>query len=126
MTVLLTGAYAESDDGLTWRKTELGLVEYNGGRGNNLDLTPFLQNLTHTSRELLLAVSRNVLGPAASALCYALPAIQVGSRFIPPGWKVFLTRDGLQWLIKDCLNQGRHGGERSAHQEVERLVTIGD
>ena len=36
-------AYAESDDGVRWRKPELGLVEYNGSRANNLVLmTPRL------------------------------------------------------------------------------------
>ena len=29
-------AYAESDDGLRWRKPQLGLVEYRGSMGNNL------------------------------------------------------------------------------------------
>lgn len=32
-------AYAESDDGLVWRKPELGLVDYRGSRANNLVLT---------------------------------------------------------------------------------------
>ncbi len=32
--------YAESDDGLTWRRPELGLVEYQGSRANNIVLTP--------------------------------------------------------------------------------------
>ena len=29
-------AYAESDDGITWRKPELGLSEFNGSKRNNL------------------------------------------------------------------------------------------
>ena len=30
--------YAESEDGLTWRKPELGLQEWNGSRANNIVL----------------------------------------------------------------------------------------
>ena len=29
-------AYAESNDGITWRKPELGLTEFNGSKRNNL------------------------------------------------------------------------------------------
>jgi hypothetical protein len=36
-----TLAYAESDDGLTWRKPRLGLVEFAGRRDNNLVDLPF-------------------------------------------------------------------------------------
>lgn len=32
-------AYAESDDGVSWRKPDLGLVEYRGSKANNLVLT---------------------------------------------------------------------------------------
>ncbi|QDU82328.1 hypothetical protein Pla110_40830 [Polystyrenella longa] len=34
----LRPAYAESDDGIHWRKPNLGLVEYNGSKNNNLVL----------------------------------------------------------------------------------------
>ena len=40
-------AYAESDDGLTWRKPALGLVEYGGNRDNNLvDAQPGIGTVT--------------------------------------------------------------------------------
>lgn len=32
--------YAESDDGITWRKPELGLVEFQGSKANNIVLAP--------------------------------------------------------------------------------------
>ena len=32
--------YAESDDGIHWRKPELGLFEFNGSKANNIILTP--------------------------------------------------------------------------------------
>lgn len=32
--------YAESDDGLHWRKPELGIFEFNGSKANNIILTP--------------------------------------------------------------------------------------
>jgi len=32
--------YAESNDGITWRKPELGLIEFNGSKKNNIVLTP--------------------------------------------------------------------------------------
>jgi hypothetical protein len=32
--------YAESDDGIHWRRPELGLFEFNGSRANNIVLTP--------------------------------------------------------------------------------------
>ncbi len=40
-------AYAESDDGLIWRKPDLGLVDYQGSRHNNLvDAQPGLNTVT--------------------------------------------------------------------------------
>ena len=40
-------AYAESDDGLNWRKPSLGLVEYDGHRDNNLvDAQPGMGTVT--------------------------------------------------------------------------------
>jgi hypothetical protein len=32
--------YAESDDGLRWRRPKLGLFEFNGSKANNIILTP--------------------------------------------------------------------------------------
>jgi hypothetical protein len=38
--------YAESDDGVDWRKPELGLFEFNGSKANNIILTPeFLEGI---------------------------------------------------------------------------------
>ena len=38
--------YAESDDGIHWRKPELGLFEFNGSKANNIILTPeFLKTI---------------------------------------------------------------------------------
>lgn len=38
-TETMLGRYAESDDGLTWRKPRVGLVEFRGSRENNVILT---------------------------------------------------------------------------------------
>jgi len=35
----MLGKYAESEDGITWRKPKLGLIEYRGNKENNLVLT---------------------------------------------------------------------------------------
>jgi hypothetical protein len=35
----MLGKYAESDDGIHWRKPKLGLIEFRGGKDNNLILT---------------------------------------------------------------------------------------
>jgi len=37
-TETMLGRYAESDDGIAWRKPELGLVEFRGSRANNVCL----------------------------------------------------------------------------------------
>lgn len=39
-------AYAESDDGLTWRKPNLGLYEFQGSKENNICCTDVVDNFT--------------------------------------------------------------------------------
>ena len=51
-------AYAESDDGIHWRKPKLGIVEYNGSKDNNLvwngaavNMAPFRDDNPHAKPE---------------------------------------------------------------------------
>ena len=53
--------YAESEDGLTWRKPELGLQEWNGSRANNIVLG---RELTASRGLIGAAVFRDDTAPA--------------------------------------------------------------
>ena len=73
-------AYAESTDGLTWTKPELGLVEYHGSRANNLVGIPNLEGV----------VVRDERAPAAERYLYLTNVYHEGIRR-------FHSPDGLRW-----------------------------
>jgi hypothetical protein len=83
------GAYAESRDGKTWTKPELGIWEFEGSKANNLiwmgkgghDFTPFLDtNPACPPEERYKAVSS-------------------GHESEPQGLMAFKSADGLHWSV---------------------------
>lgn len=86
--------YAESDDGLTWRKPELGLVEFQGSKANNIVLAP----------ETLGAVKSDPGHPAVFK--DENPACPPEARYKaiirsekPHGLLLFQSPDGLRWSL---------------------------
>lgn len=86
--------YAESDDGITWRKPELGLVEFRGSKANNIVLAP----------ETLGGVKTDPGHPAVFK--DQNPACPPEARYKaiirsakPHGLLLFQSPDGLHWSL---------------------------
>ena len=81
-------AYAESDDGISWKKPSLGLIEFEGSTDNNLvyagpgaELAPFLDtNPDATEDQRYKAVVRSPAGEEMTRALYAM-----------------VSSDGLSW-----------------------------
>ena len=85
-------AYAESEDGVSWRKPQLGLTEFNGSRSNNLLRTEAGVEV----RSVLL----NPEGPAEHR--YVMAAAdrswwQDWKMDVPSMTRVEVSSDGLEW-----------------------------
>jgi hypothetical protein len=89
--------YAESDDGLTWRKPELGLVEYRGSKQNNI-----LLDLAHSFHGFGFTGHCVFVDPTASGrerykmLCMGAAEALTGDAWLGvviPAW----SADGLRW-----------------------------
>ena len=102
-------AYAESSDGLHWEKPELGLVEFDGSRANNLtDLPLFAASiLDERDRERpearYIAVGETTLDRAKKQwdLDLPLPRRAEGGRPVGSGglWYMAQSGDGLHWEL---------------------------
>lgn len=86
--------YAESDDGITWRKPELGLVEFQGSKANNIVVAP----------ESFGAVKSDPGHPAVFK--DENPACAPEARYKaiirsekPHGLLLFQSPDGLRWTL---------------------------
>lgn len=95
-------AYAESDDGVTWRKPALGLVEFKGRRDNNLVDLPFggtsvfvgpVAAASHRYRAFGTADSRTAPGRMDG---WSLKQVSYGH------WTAH-SADGLHWQLDDRL-----------------------
>jgi hypothetical protein len=86
--------YAESDDGITWRKPELGLVAFQGSKANNIVLAP----------EVIGSVKSDPGHPAVFK--DENPACPPEARYKaiirsekPHGLLLFQSPDGLRWSL---------------------------
>lgn len=86
----LTIAYGESRDGIRWTKPELGLVEYNGSRQNNIVLGEINGKEPHD-----LAPFRDPNPDAKPEARYKA----VGFGYQPRGLYAFQSPDGLRWKL---------------------------
>ena len=60
LSMLASGVYAESKDGVNWRKPKLGIVEYNGSRENNLVWDLILKSLQMIVHKMLMLLSKTL------------------------------------------------------------------
>ena len=86
--------YAESDDGIHWRKPELGLVEFRGSKANNIVLAPTTYGNV-TSDPGHPAVFRDDNPDCPSEARYK--AVIRASK--PHGLLVFQSPDGFHWSL---------------------------
>ncbi len=86
--------YAESKDGITWRKPELGLVEYAGSKANNIVLAPTTYGAV-TSDPGHPAVFRDE-NPACRPEARYKAIIRSDK---PHGLLLFQSPDGLHWSL---------------------------
>ncbi|MBL9180190.1 MAG: hypothetical protein JNM65_19165 [Verrucomicrobiaceae bacterium] len=126
--------YAESKDGISWTKPELGLVEFNGSRKNNICLiegTP--HSMTRVNDFLSVLYEPDEPDPAKRYKCAYIAHmpfddVKGGRSKIGPNekrWGSFVTAtsaDGLKWK---CVGDrpANAGGERF---EVSSLYRFGD
>jgi len=86
--------YAESDDGIAWRKPELGLVEFAGSKANNIVLAPetFGSVKSDPGHPAVFKDENPACPPEAK-----YKAIIRASK--PHGLLLFQSPDGLRWSI---------------------------
>ncbi len=108
--------YAESDDGLTWTKPSLGLVEFQGSRDNNivLDATvdPAQRTVSYTTFVSVIKRPRDADPARRFALyCYyhvvELTAAGAFGKFVSLTPRVAFSPDGLRWTF--APDEGRKG-----------------
>ncbi|MGM0490939.1 MAG: hypothetical protein ACQESR_29800 [Planctomycetota bacterium] len=123
--------YAESEDGIHWRKPNLGLVEFQGSKENNIVLAP----ATHgevTSDPGHVAVFRDD-NPACPAEARYKAIVRSGK---PHGLLVFQSPDGFHWSLLhpqpvitegafDSQNLAFHDTHRGAYRAYWRVFTAG-
>ena len=84
--------YAESDDGIHWRKPSLGIVEFEGSKDNNIVLAdgpvPGMRIIAG-----LMAVTRDENPAAPPEARYKAFCLSVKPRGIAP----FQSADGIHW-----------------------------
>jgi hypothetical protein len=97
-------AYAESDDGIHFRKPELGLVEHNGSRRNNLVLPTDLSKMAIGGGSVWFDENPN---------CPPKELFKSWQKIYPkPGTgirgphRVWLSPDGLHWKLSEKLVTG--------------------
>ncbi|MBT3268565.1 hypothetical protein HN371_15525 [Candidatus Poribacteria bacterium] len=101
--------YAESDDGVTWRKPELGLVEFDGSRANNIVWDGIGAHNFAPFRDA---------NPAASAEA-RYKAVASGEG----GLYAFRSPDGLRWeLMQEApiITEGAFDSQNLAFWDSER------
>ena len=110
--------YAESDDGIHWRKPELGLYEFNGSKANNIVMvTGKIDDLDVDAGHCAVFKDEN---PAAT------PDARYKAFFrsrIPKGVHAFKSPDGLHWspmTDHPVLTEGAFDSQNLAFWDVER------
>lgn len=94
---IYAGAYAESDDGIHWRKPELGLHEFQGTKANNIVFANSQREGSLTLNSAHLAVFKDENPNAAPDARYKA-IILCKSESGRSGLVPFRSRDGFHWL----------------------------
>lgn len=89
--------YAESDDGITWRKPDLGLIELEGGKKNNVTDLPFHSQSIHCLPGEDPTNRFRAFGTAREGYMQGLFNKKVG-RY---GYYTAHSADGIHWTIED-------------------------
>lgn len=84
--------YAESDDGIHWRKPELGLFEFNGSKANNIVLAPGKMGEANPDPGHIAIFKDD--NPAAKPEARYKAIVRSES---PKGLLAFQSADGLRW-----------------------------
>jgi hypothetical protein len=120
--------YAESDDGIHWRKPELGLVEFNGSKKNNICLVePEQSSLSRVDDYLTVLYEPTEPDPAKRYKCAFIahlpfPDVLGGRSKLGPDerrWCSFIcatSADGWRWKVV---------GDRPANAGGERFEVSG-
>ena len=86
--------YAESDDGVHWRKPELGLVDFRGSKANNIVMAPeSIGDVTSDPGHPAVFKDENPDCPDSSRYKAVIRASK------PHGLLIFHSADGLSWSL---------------------------
>ena len=85
-------AYAESDDGITWRKPELGLSEFNGSKRNNLVKTVRAISTVSIILDKEAPPERRYVMAGEDMIWWTPHTIES-----PPNTRLDVSPDGLHW-----------------------------
>lgn len=123
--------YAESDDGIRWRKPELGLIEFNGSKANNIVLAPGkIGSVNPDPGHPAVFMDEN---PAAAPDARYKALIRSNS---PKGLLPFKSADGVHWSPMseapvitagafDSQNLAFWDGTRGEYRAYWRIFTAG-
>jgi len=124
------GHYYESDDGLHWRRPELGLFEYDGSKANNI----FVQSCTDNLWVLALPERMRDRGRYAMLYCSILPNEALENPERGHGNRNFIafSEDGVHWKDApenpvwsgrtDCGNNIVYNGDRDVFMMYRRAT----
>ncbi len=123
--------YAESDDGITWRKPSLGLVEFAGSRENNIVLAPeTFAGVTSDPGHPAVFKDENPACPPEAKYKAVIRSAK------PHGLLLFQSPDGFQWSLAhpepvitegafDSQNLAFYDPNISAYRAYWRVFTDG-
>ena len=110
--------YAESRDGITWRKPELGLVEYEGSTANNIVIPSGWMGGMHLSAaEAAVFKDENPTAPADARYKAVVRCRK------PWGLIAFKSADGVRWTPlteKPVITEGAFDSQNLAFWDAER------
>ena len=132
--------YAESDDGIHWRKPNLGLCEWNGSRENNIifpnDDLPFVFSEMDGASVFIDPAARNEdekykmfvkVSPVGQGGTEERgPVPDVPEKSLPKAQYAFVSPDGIRWRLWSTqkANKGKNDTQFSVFwdEEIERYV----
>ena len=110
--------YAESRDGITWRKPELGLVEYEGSTANNIVIPSGWMGGMHLSAaEAAVFKDENPAAPADTRYKALVRCRK------PWGLVAFKSADGVRWIPvseKPVITEGAFDSQNLAFWDAAR------
>ena len=119
-------AYAESDDGIHWRKPELGLHAFNGSTANNIVIASgVIGDVTIDAGHPAVFKDGNPAAPADARYKAVVVAKPAPGKTGPQGLVFLKSPDGLRWSLltpRPVITDGAFDSQNLAFWDAERGV----